>query len=94
MGTGEADAAREQRAARQLFSLLLNDPQHADENRARVGQWLEKWVPPSVKAGQLLQPVWSQVSEKVVSFEDSFDRATLRFGDILDDLDLKRPKEL
>jgi propane monooxygenase small subunit len=51
-------------------------------------------VPVSVAAARELQPVWSQVSEKVVNFEDSLDRAKLRFGDILDDLDLKSPKEL
>jgi propane monooxygenase small subunit len=94
MGTGEADTAAEQRGARQLFELLLNDPQHAGENRAVLQEWLAKWVPPSVTAARHLQPVWSQVPEKVVSFEDSFDWATLRFGDILDDLDLKSPKEL
>jgi propane 2-monooxygenase small subunit len=94
MGTGEADAAREQRGARHLFELLLSDSEHADENRALLQQWLAKWVPASVTAARQLQPVWSQVSEKVVSFEDSFDRAALRFGDLLDDFHLKAPKEL
>jgi propane monooxygenase small subunit len=94
MGTGEADAAREQRGARHLFELLLNDPQHADENRELLQQWLAKWVPVSVTAARQLQPVWSQVSEKVVSFQDSFDRSTLRFGALLDDLGLESPKEL
>jgi propane monooxygenase small subunit len=94
MGTGEADTAREQRGARHLFDLLLNDAAHGDENRRLLEQWLAKWVPQCVTAARQLQPVWSQVTETVVSFEDSFDQATLRFGDILDDLDLKRPKEL
>jgi propane monooxygenase small subunit len=94
MGTGEADAVREQRGARQLFGMLLSDPQHAERNRALLGQWLAEWVPRSVTAARQLQPVWSQVSEKVVSFEDSFGRATLRLGEILDDLGLESPKEL
>jgi propane 2-monooxygenase small subunit len=94
MGTGEADAARERRVARQLVEMLLNDPEHAEENRAVVEGWLEKWVPVSVTAARQLQPVWSQVSEKVVSFEDSFGRARLRFGDLLDELGLDSPKEL
>jgi propane monooxygenase small subunit len=51
-------------------------------------------VPVSVAAARQLQPVWSQVAEKVVSFEDSFNLATLRLGDLLDDLDLESPKEL
>jgi propane monooxygenase small subunit len=94
MGTGEADAAREQRGARHLFELLLNDPEHAAENRAVVERWLATWVPASVAAARQLQPLWSQVSEKAVSFEDSFGRARLRFGDLLDELGLDSPKEI
>jgi propane monooxygenase small subunit len=94
MGTGEADTAREQRGARHLFELLLNDPQHAAENRAVVEQWLATWVPASIAAARQLQPLWSQVSEKVVTFEDSFGRAALRFDELLDELGLDSPKEL
>jgi propane monooxygenase small subunit len=94
MGTGEADTAREQRGARHLFRLLLADPQYGGENRALLQQWLDKWVPRSVTAARQLQPVWSQVSERVVSFEDSVGMAALRFGDLLDDLDLEYSKEL
>jgi propane monooxygenase small subunit len=94
IGTGDADAAREQRGARHLFELLLSDPQHADENQAVLQRWVAKWMPASVAAARRLQPVWSQVSEKVVSFEDSFGRATLRFDDLLDELGLESPKEL
>jgi propane monooxygenase small subunit len=94
MGTGEADTARERRGARHLFEMLVNDSEHADANRALLQEWLEKWVPSSATAARQLQPLWSQVSEKVVSFEDSFSRATLRFGELLDDLNLESPKEL
>ncbi|MEA2282630.1 MAG: propane 2-monooxygenase small subunit, partial [Solirubrobacteraceae bacterium] len=89
-----ADTAREQRGARHLFELLLSDEAHADENRALLAQWLAKWVPVSVAAARQLQPVWSQVSERVVSFEDSFGAATLRFGELLDDLGLESPQEV
>jgi len=34
------------------------------------------------------------VSEKVVRFEDSFDRARARFEGFLDELGLQTPKEL
>src|SRR6201989_3313241 len=44
MGTGEADTAREQRGARQLFDLLLADEQHGDENRALLQPWLGEWT--------------------------------------------------
>jgi propane monooxygenase small subunit len=94
MGTGEADAHREQRGARHLFELLLNDPKHAAANRALLQAWLAQWVPLSLAAARQLQPVWSQAPEKVVSFEQSLGRATLRFGELLGDLGLKTPKEL
>jgi propane monooxygenase small subunit len=94
IGTGEADAAREQRGARRLFELLLNDAQHADANRAIVQQWLEKWTSLSLAASRQLQPVWSQVPEKVISFEESLGRAQSRFTELLDDLGLESPKEV
>jgi propane monooxygenase small subunit len=94
IGTGEADTAREQRGARHLFELLLADPEHADANRDVLQQWLAQWVPQSVAAARQMQPIWSQVPEKVLSFEDSLARATTRFGELLGDLGLESPKEL
>jgi propane monooxygenase small subunit len=94
MGTGEADTAREQRGARHLFELLVDDPQHGDDNRALLQQWVDRWTPLSVNAARQLQPVWSQVSEKVVRFEDSFDRSRSRFEGFLGELALTTPKEL
>jgi len=94
IGVGEADAHREERGARHLFELLVNDPEHGAANRALLQEWLAKWVPLSVAAARRLQPVWSQVSEKVVSFEDSFDGAKSRFGELLAELGLESPKEL
>jgi propane monooxygenase small subunit len=79
---------------RSHFVMLLNDPRHAHENRAVLQQWLATWVPRSLTAARQLQPIWSQVPEKVVSFEDSLERSTLRFRDILGDLGLESPKEL
>jgi propane monooxygenase small subunit len=94
MGVGEADAHREERGARQLFEMLLNDPEYGGENRAQLQDWLAVWAPHSIKAARQLQPVWSQVSEKVVTFEDSLDRAKARFGDLLGALGLESQKEL
>jgi propane 2-monooxygenase small subunit len=94
MGVGEADAHRDERGARRLFELLLNDPLYAGENRAELQRWLTAWTPRSIDAGRRLQPVWSQVSEKVVTFEDSLQRARARFDDLLDGLGLDAPKEL
>jgi propane monooxygenase small subunit len=94
MGVGEADAHREERGARQLFEMLLNDPEYAGENRAQLQEWLATWVPHSMKTARQLQPVWSQVSEKVLTFEDSLQRAKARFGELLGGLGLEPQKEL
>jgi propane monooxygenase small subunit len=94
MGVGEADAQRDERAARRLFELLVTDPAHGAENRAQLQNWLATWVPRSMGAARQLQPVWSQVSEKVVTFEDSLRRAKDRFGDLVEGLGLDVPKEL
>jgi propane monooxygenase small subunit len=56
--------------------------------------WLEAWTPRAVNAARQLQPIWSQISEKVVRFEDSFDRSRLRFEDLLSDIGLETPKEV
>jgi propane monooxygenase small subunit len=93
MGVGEADAHREERGARHLFELLVADPEHSEANRAVLQQWLDEWVPRSIAAARQLQPVWSQVSEKVVTFEESLERARARFDELLDDLGLESPKE-
>jgi propane monooxygenase small subunit len=93
IGAGEADVARDQRGARRLYGMLVSDPEHGEANRALLQEWVQAWTPLSVKAGRDLQPVWSQVSEKVVSFEQSLDRARTRFTGLLDELGLKT-KEL
>jgi propane 2-monooxygenase small subunit len=94
IGAGEADVARDQRGARRLFRMLVDDPKHGAENRAVLQKWLDAWAPLSVKAGRDLQPIWSQVSEKVVTFEQSRERAQTRFTGLLDELGLNSPKEL
>jgi propane monooxygenase small subunit len=94
MGCGEADTAREQRGARALFRMLADDPEHGAENKALMQQWLDEWVPVSLDAGNKLQPIWSQVSEKLVRFEDSLERSKSRMTDLLEDLTLDVPKEI
>jgi propane monooxygenase small subunit len=94
IGTGEADAAREQRGARQLFELLVGDEQYAKENQAVLQGWLDTWAPLSLSAARQLQPIWSQVPEKVVSFEDSLSRAQTRFAELVGNLGLEPPKEV
>ena len=83
MGAGEFDTARDQRAARSLFRMLTEDEAHADANKETMQGWLAIYVPQAVDAARTLQPIWSQPSEKLVRFEDSFDRSRGRFESLL-----------
>jgi propane monooxygenase small subunit len=56
--------------------------------------WLEEWVPVSLAAAQQLRPIWSQISEKVVRYEDSSDASKRRMSDLLEDVTLEIPKEI
>ena len=94
MGAGESDAAREQRGARALFRMLTDDETHGPENKETMQRWLADYTPKAVNAGRTLQPIWSQPSEKVVRFQDSFERSRLRFESLLGDLGLETPKEV
>src|SRR4051812_44616550 len=94
MGAGESDTAREQRGARALFRMLADDEAHGAENKATMEGWLTTYTPQAVNAGRNLQPIWSQLSEKVVRFEDSFDRSRARFESLLGDIGLETPKEV
>ena len=94
MGNGESDATREQRGARALFGMLSDDDKHGLENRATMQNWLSNWTATSVAAAKQLQPIWSQLPEKVVRFEDAFGRSRDRFESLVGDLNLETPKEL
>ena len=93
MGAGESDAAREQRGARALFRMLADDEKHADENKETMQGWLESWSKDAVAAARQLQPIWSQISEKVVRFEDSLERSQGRLQSLVEDIGLQMPKE-
>jgi propane 2-monooxygenase small subunit len=56
--------------------------------------WLDEWVPVSLAAAQQMQPIWSDISEKVVRFEDSLDASKRRITDLLADINLETPKEV
>jgi propane monooxygenase small subunit len=94
MGCGESDTAREQRGARALFRMLADDEEHGAANRAQMQEWLQEWIPVSLEAAHRLQPIWSQVAEKVVRFDDSLARSTSRMTDLLEDIKLEIPKEI
>ena len=92
MGAGESDAAREQRGARALFRMLAEDSEHGAENRRIMQGWLADWSDAATKAGRQLQPIWSQLSDKVVRFEDSLERSRTRQEGLLADIGLEGVK--
>jgi propane monooxygenase small subunit len=94
MGAGESDAARDQRGARALFRMLADDEAHGAENRELMQGWLATWSEPALAAARQLQPIWSQISEKVVRFEDSLERSRGRQESLAGDIGLEIPKEV
>jgi propane monooxygenase small subunit len=57
-------------------------------------RWLDEWTPPAIDAMRQLQPIWSQVSEKIVRFEDSFERSYGRFEALVGHIGLEIPQEV
>ncbi|HEX6023212.1 MAG TPA: aromatic/alkene monooxygenase hydroxylase subunit beta [Solirubrobacter sp.] len=90
MGAGESDAAREQRGARVLFRMLTDDETHGASNREILSGWLSSWNEVALEAARTLQPIWSQISEKVVRFEDSLERSQTRQESLLGDIGLRQ----
>jgi len=76
------------------FVALIDDDEFGAENKRIMGEWLTHWVPYSVAAARQLQPVWSQPKQKILRFEDAYDRAKQRFESILQKLGLELPKEV
>ena len=52
--------------------MLADDEAHGAENKETMNGWLASWTADTVAAARHLQPIWSQLSEKVVRFEDSW----------------------
>src|SRR3954465_4912387 len=94
MGAGESDAAREQRGARALFRMLASDEANGTQNGTIMQGWLDKWGAEAMNAARHLQPIWSQISEKVVRFEDSLERSRGRLQSMADEIGLETPKEV
>jgi len=55
--------------------------------------WLDSWSAKAMNAARHLQPIWSQISEKVVRFEDSLERSRGRQETMVSDIGLTTPKE-
>ena len=74
------------------MTQFTSDP--TSSNKATMQGWLDEWTPKAVTAARQLQPIWSQISEKVIRFEDSFDRSRGRFEEITGFLGLEAPMEV
>src|SRR3954464_11152555 len=94
MGAGESDAAREQRGARALFRMLAADGSNGTQNGTVMQGWLDKWAAEAMSAARQLQPIWSQISEKVIRFEESMERSRGRLQIMADEIGLETPKEV
>ena len=94
MGLIENEYDRDLNATRDMFTLLAEDEEHGEENRQVMQEWLDNWVPLSIKAAQALEPIWSEPEVQVVSFEESFENAKSRFEGILSELGLQLTEEL
>jgi propane monooxygenase small subunit len=94
VGTGEHDYGRDLSYTRNLFQLLTRDETHRAGNKELFGEWLALWVPRCLDAARALQPIWSQPSEKAVTFATSLGAAKQKFRSVLEELELDVPKEL
>jgi propane monooxygenase small subunit len=94
VGTGENDYSRDLAYSRNLFQLLTRDEETGAANRVVFGEWLSTWVPRCLDAALALQPIWSQPSEKAVTFASSLEAAKDKFRSLLEEIGLDIPKEL
>jgi propane monooxygenase small subunit len=74
--------------------MLADDEQHGAENKQTMQRWLEDWSAQAFAAARQLQPIWSQISEKVIRFEESLDRSRGRLDSMVSDIGLETPKEV
>jgi len=93
-GIAEYDYEHNLAYTKDLFEMLIGDDEFGAENKRIMGEWLTHWVPYSVAAARQLQPVWSQPKQKILRFEDAYERAKQRFESILQKLGLELPKEV
>ena len=94
VGTGEYDYSRDVAYTRNLFRLLTRDEQYGQANKELFSDWLATWVPRCLAAAHALQPLWSQPSEKTVTFASSLSSAEDKFTSLLESIELDTPKEI
>ena len=74
--------------------MLASDESNGTQNGTVMQGWLDQWATEAMDAARHLQPIWSQISEKVVRFEDSLERSRGRLQSMADEIGLETPKEV
>jgi len=93
IGAGENDYVRDLRYTKAMVAMLVGDAEYGAANVATINGWLDEFVPEVLAAVRLLQPIWSQPTERVVTFDTSLGNAVERTQALLTELGLET-KEL
>lgn len=94
VGTGEHDYDRDLAYTRALFRMLTRDEEFGEANKELFSTWMSTWVPRCIEAARSLQPIWSQPSDKAITFATSLESASTKFRALLEEIGLEAPKEL
>ena len=82
VSAAEGDYERNLANTVELFSPLVQDPDHGERNRQVLANWAQTHGKLAVTAANLLQPLWSQPRVKVAQFADAFEQAKNRMRSI------------
>jgi len=91
VSAAEADYEQNLANALDLFTMLASDPDHGEANKRTMEEWLGRYGALCVKAGNLLQPVWSKPRVKTASFPDAVAAATNRLQSICSQIGISVP---
>lgn len=94
ISAAEHDYDRDLVNALELFNLLANDQEYAQENQEVFKSWLEKYVPLAVAAIEQLQPLWSQPRVKRLPFVDAYDAGKNRMLTSLSEINVPMPENI
>ena len=78
VSAAEGDYERNLANTVELFSLLVQDPEHGEANRKLFLGWAESHGKLATDAAANMQPIWSQPRVKVTQFDDAYDHAKNR----------------
>lgn len=78
VSAAEGDYERNLANTVEMFSILVQDPAHGEQNRKLFVSWAEMHGKLANAAAANLQPIWSQPRVKVAQFTEAFDQAKNR----------------